>query len=66
MIAKPKLRSHSNSFFRWAMESKPFSLNEVLQLRDGLELSKKNLPGLIAQKKQLKFKPIDWNSLNLN
>ena len=66
MLAKSKPSLQPQSFAQWPLNSKPLSLMEVLQLRDGLELSKKNPLGSTVQKVQPKLKLIIWNSFSLN
>ena len=51
---------------KWSSSEKPFNLNEVLKLRDGLELPKKTHPGFIAQKAHPNLHPNGWVVLSLN
>ena len=51
---------------KWSSSEKPFNLNEVLKLRDGLELPRKTHPGFIAQRAHPKLHSNGWIVLSLN
>ena len=51
---------------KWALRKRPLNLAEVLQLRNGTELSQKVLPECTAEKFLKKTKPNGWPIFSLN
>ena len=51
---------------KWPLRKRPLNLAEALQLRDGIELSKKVLPGCAVEKILLRTKSDDLPIFSLN
>jgi len=66
MMPAPESNSEPQSFPICLSSPKPLILKEVLQLRDGLGLSRKPFPGLIAQKVHPKLQFGGWVVPSLN
>ncbi|SVD46819.1 uncharacterized protein METZ01_LOCUS399673, partial [marine metagenome] len=66
MISTQESNSNPKSDSQWSSSERPFNLKEVLQLRDGLELPRKVLPGFIVQRANPKLQSNDWIILSLN
>ena len=66
MITAPKYNSKTQSLRNFSLRTKPLILEEILQLRDGLELPRKTLPGFATPKTYLKFHFDNWITIGLN
>lgn len=51
---------------KWPLRKRPLNLAEALQLRDGIELSKKVLPGCAVEKILKRTKSNDLPTFSLN
>ena len=51
---------------KWPLRKRPLNLAEVLRLRNGIELSKKVLPGCTVEKIFEKIKPCGLPIFSLN
>ena len=66
MALTQKSNSNLSTDSKWSSSEKPFNLNEVLTLRDGLELPRKTHPGFIAQRAHPELHANGWVVLSLN
>jgi hypothetical protein len=66
MALTQKSNSNLSTDSKWSSSKKPFNLNEVLKLRDGLELPRKTHPGFIAQRANPELYSNGWVVLSLN
>ena len=66
MALTQKSNSNLSTGSKWSSSEKPFSLNEALKLRDGLELPRKTQPGFIAQRVHPELHSNGWVVLSLN
>ena len=66
MLITPKNNSTSLSTYSRSLTAKPLNLKELLQLRDGLVLQKKPVPGFITKEIGSKSQLNGFTILGLN